>query len=705
MELWVAAATAGAGYLVKYLHRLSRNSDSSSQLSSEGSRLENPESPSSPFRGQAWRDKLGRDVPAYRRTTDGKPSDASSLDVLLTTEKASNSDSEKRRHFRSNDKGNVRISNLTHTFSPNENLEDSDEGIDQRSNVVDKYGSVFPDSSAGEVSSTHHFRGNKTSLKTRHSYRHFIRPLNSLESCLMAQLYTEHAKMEEYVFSSVSSPSTLLISDGSQIVSKTDDDSLSASVGRREYKLHKKDYREKEEDVSGVPSLPKIGPLDYPKKKLKARKGQSGRLSSSNNVFGRKYVHTQHDVTFIFSLGISLGILISIMTNKKEMDKLRELLKQTDNLVQDLQEELEMKDSLTVKELNNENYGSQHTCDLSFYDKELNGFSPEKHMDNSPRNGCKELYDEKAEESSDSISKIEAELEAELERLGLNMNTSTLDRRISDPVELDPDFLQDFAQGELRVDRVREKASTHPKSNEDVGDTPTTLPGNYAVSPRELSLHLHEVIQSRLQQRVEELEIALQNSQRKVKLLESKHEGFYRGDCSSCEQALYFTRGTPVTNKDCDPMAQPLVMNLSGEALDAYNEAYEELINIDESEDDSPTGSHDNDQKEDLHHYNWHVSGKEHCGENGSAEKCSTTCSALNEARMSRENSSSKVTVLEGESSSVCELNGVTGDENYDWDNEMERQLIKQIVERTKKGSPVFQNAQRILSSMDEDGH
>ena len=124
------------------------------------------------------------------------------------------------------------------------------------------------------------------------------------------------------------------------------------------------------------------------------------------------------------------------MANKKELDKLTELLKQTGNLVQDLQEELDMRESMTVKELNNEDYGPQDTFDHSFYDKELNGFSPEKHMDNSPRNDSKELHDQKAEESSEAMSKIEAELEAELERLGLNMSTSSLDRRLSELVEV-----------------------------------------------------------------------------------------------------------------------------------------------------------------------------------------------------------------------------------------------------------------------------
>lgn len=137
-------------------------------------------------------------------------------------------------------------------------------------------------------------------------------------------------------------------------------------------------------------------------------------------------------------------MITSIMANKREIDKLRELLKQNENLVQDLQEELEMKDSMTVKELQNENYGSQDTCDHSSYDKELNEFSPEKHVDNSPRIDSKESYHQKVEQSSESMSKIEAELEAELERLGLDMNASSLEGKLSELVEVRIMFIFSF---------------------------------------------------------------------------------------------------------------------------------------------------------------------------------------------------------------------------------------------------------------------
>lgn len=84
------------------------------------------------------------------------------------------------------------------------------------------------------------------------------------------------------------------------------------------------------------------------------------------------------------------------MASQAEVSKVKQELKQTENLVHDLEDELEMKDSLIVKEL-----------DI-----------------------------EKAAENSESISNIEAELEAELERLEINMNSSNIEIRLSDMIEV-----------------------------------------------------------------------------------------------------------------------------------------------------------------------------------------------------------------------------------------------------------------------------
>jgi hypothetical protein len=57
---------------------------------------------------------------------------------------------------------------------------------------------------------------------------------------------------------------------------------------------------------------------------------------------------------------VSIGILASSLSNKKEFDMLKGTVKRMENLVQDLQDELEMKEGLTVKELPNETSGKQY---------------------------------------------------------------------------------------------------------------------------------------------------------------------------------------------------------------------------------------------------------------------------------------------------------------------------------------------------------
>ncbi|XP_047160451.1 uncharacterized protein LOC124830698 [Vigna umbellata] len=494
----------------------------------------------------------------------------------------------------------------------------------------------------------------------------------------------EQVKLEESVFLPSMATRSFLVGDGNQVIRRANDvDSFSGITGSEEYRLYREGNKVKDKSVLfGVPSLSKIGSSNDAKKmKINAGNERSMRLSPTSNALSGKHIHTQHDASFLFSLGISFGIITSMLANKREMDKLRELLKQTENFVEDLQEELEMKDSMRVKELHNENSGSEGTYDHSFCDNELNGFSPEKHMDNFPITDCKESYGQKEEESSEAMSKIEAELEAELERLGLNMNESNPERPHSELVEHVPVLVADFAQGELQTNVIGGKDFFHSELNKE--DSATVVPVNYAVSPHELTLRLHEVIQSRLEGRVQELEIALENSQRKLWFMESEHKNhsqkFFPRKASS------FSEGNVLACNECEPMTEPLVMNLSDDPAGAYNGSYyEEIIKIDDFEENSPSSMH--------------------------IPECEAANDLLafptaNEERVSRELSSGEETMLEGLSYSNYESNGVTRDENYECDYEMERQLIRQIVERTKKGSPVFQNATRILYSMDKDEH
>lgn len=115
------------------------------------------------------------------------------------------------------------------------------------------------------------------------------------------------------------------------------------------------------------------------------------------------------------------------MANKQEVKNLKYLLKQTENLVQDLHEELEMKDSLTVKELATEDFESQDVHNDRCFDDTVHVLPIEHNL-------IEENCDENAEVKSISI--IEAELEAELQRLESNMISSSLKGKLSNLAEV-----------------------------------------------------------------------------------------------------------------------------------------------------------------------------------------------------------------------------------------------------------------------------
>ncbi|GMJ05807.1 hypothetical protein like AT5G61040 [Hibiscus trionum] len=490
-------------------------------------------------------------------------------------------------------------------------------------------------------------------LETRYSYGHLLKPLSSLDGSIMAELYMKHVEMEEYVCTSLPSPPTaisrpLIVTDGTQIISRANDGLPSGPSGTMDSNLHNQATSEKNGHVYGIPPLRKIKSLD-----------------------NEKQFDSQHgpdEGAVLLRLGISIGIMSSYIGNQREVSKLRGLLNHTENVVQDLRDELEMKDSLTVNEIANEKNESQETYDNLIHDRGWSSSSIEQHLDSLKLCYGRESYNDKVEESSESMSRIEAELEAELERMGLNMNVSNLERRLSDLVELDPDFVADFADGELRSDMVNVQALVESVSDEDRGGNSTTHSGNYAVSPRELRLRLHEVIQSRLEERVEELETALRNSQRKLKLMESEENNSWN---VSNNEWKY--------NEEFDFPSNPLVMKLTGEALDAYNEACKELLKTDESEEDDDAGS-------DIYH--------SHQDELPKYDRKSFTEEAVYGRGKTSEDQTSRVR----ESLDV----GVDEDECSDCDDEMEKQLIEKIVEKSKKGSHALLNAQRIWFSPDQ---
>ncbi|XP_047340072.1 uncharacterized protein LOC124943638 [Impatiens glandulifera] len=421
-------------------------------------------------------------------------------------------------------------------------------------------------------------RSNAKSTKTTY---------NSLESCLKAQLINnEIIGMEDYV-----------ICSGRKIEARTEEDQPEKLTFASE-------------EVDGEYSNPPIGTI----------------LSRSSHKAA------------LFILGISLGIVSSSLSNRREVDKLNRLLNQTENLVQDLQEELELKDSLTVKELVNEDHDSQEADDSA------KGvvLSCKRSLNESPKHdhSNEQRLDEKGNEHSEAIAKIEAELEAELELLELNLCSSSLEGKLTQIVdEKDQDFIAGLAEGEI-FDRQLDR---QPYADRDGSGFSTTHSMHDAVNPHELSLCLHQIIQSKLEERIRELETALEKSEKKKVQTEQ-------------------------IDHDVISWANPaIVINLSEEASD--------------TKEDNDQSSREQDQDILLDQNRW--TNQHYLMQCYDSNELPTFCSQENE--------------------NFEDLGIISEDENDDYSHDQEELLIKKIVERAKKGSVVaLVNAQKQLDRFDQ---
>lgn len=214
----------------------------------------------------------------------------------------------------------------------------------------------------------------------------------------------------------------------------------------------------------------------------------------------------QNGLTLLY-MGIVTGMMSAVIANRREIEKVNEKLKWTKNLVQELEEEL------NVKEIAKDDY------------KNPNLHSPSMSAVDEPTRQTSDSTNHVAAEKHESMSEIEAELEAELERLEMSLKVSTFER-ISDFVELDPEDEINVAQGDLKPDCLNVQCTDSSESDSNTSGTWTvqSKPANYSVSPRELTSRLHEVIESRLEARIKELETALLRSQNRACSLETQHK-------------------------------------------------------------------------------------------------------------------------------------------------------------------------------------
>lgn len=412
-------------------------------------------------------------------------------------------------------------------------------------------------------------------IRSNRSGLNVARPLFSLENDLDYELSKDGEGFEQNVidmFPSVSTARPLLVTDGTGLTSRSSSASslalfdVGVEEGRRENIVGSK----VRSTMFRSHSMEHIASAVLPRKPKKSS-GLARMSGSTDGVPHRLFDSSGTDGMLLFIMGMSIGISSAKTASKREVDDMKLQLKQTHNLVQDLHDELNMKEMITVKEIVNEGYyHPPRKNDTPSSIREPIG-SPNKDAKESTKSDNFKARDDNAENLK-IRSKIEEELQAELEMLEHNMNATALEN-ISNIVELDPDYEPDIAQGDLRPMISRETRDTVSDSGDESTGTTTNIsqPPNYAVSPRELSFRLHELIESRLEARIKELEIALSNSENRVRVLGS--QGVVSGTRLSYSETEYScSPQSPINICGHDTADGSLVKNISSNSLDSIKE-------------------------------------------------------------------------------------------------------------------------------------
>ena len=207
-----------------------------------------------------------------------------------------------------------------------------------------------------------------------------------------------------------------------------------------------------------------------------------------------------------------------------------------------------------------------------------------------------------------------------------------------------------------------------------------TRGANYPVSPRDLSIRLHKVIQHRLEDRIKELESVLAHRQQAQLQMMVADRIFDERICSNSESGSSSNQESPMFIQETSSTAEPYCLNLSGDALEAYDEAYEEFMRIA----DSPCTTSTN--------------GKPQVTEDYLVDRGLIWGLEEDISRKPKEIPTWEQILKCVDASRAQESDGDAEDETDD-DSKM---LIQQIVERTKQGSPVLINAQKLLFSVDQ---
>lgn len=132
-----------------------------------------------------------------------------------------------------------------------------------------------------------------------------------------------------------------------------------------------------------------------------------------------------------FNLGLGIGLTFLIAANKNEFSKMTELRMQMENLLKEVKEEMQKKDVISEHSGSNDNL-AHSTTDFSevgstnHYPANQNCASFHHVVETEIMDQCSKSFTPTREERVVEMDQLEAELEAELERLQLSLDTEDL---------------------------------------------------------------------------------------------------------------------------------------------------------------------------------------------------------------------------------------------------------------------------------------
>ncbi|KAL9313232.1 hypothetical protein ACSQ67_018684 [Phaseolus vulgaris] len=291
--------------------------------------------------------------------------------------------------------------------------------------------------------------------------------------------------------------------------------------------------------------------------RLQQRRHENGDLdappSLTNELKGSDDSTGQlHESDTSFKLGVGCGLLYLLAASKNELGKMVELRKEMEVLLQDVKGELQSKDAFLKPLKQNDALALSMTDiqEVSSSDSHISIHSqtqyvqPESKRNMVPNNFLECNISEQGE-CAEEINDLQAEFENELLRLQLYLDGEA--------------GFEDAKQEGVKVtDKDSSSKSSHSSSFGEIIMEPlgASYDVSFGVPPIELERRLHELLEARLEERITELESALECTTQK--LMKKEIEATWWKDT-----ARLLSQHVPETSRFTFPLDPEIALKLS----------------------------------------------------------------------------------------------------------------------------------------------